>query len=121
MALLTIGGVALPDPTEYKVTLQDLDSDNTTRSETGKLHRDRIRAGIYKIEVSWVVTKAELKIITDAVAPARFSVSFFDPTKANYTTAQMYAGDRSGGLKVNANANVGNASIWSLSCSLTEY
>lgn len=119
MALLTINGVVLPEPVEYKVTLQDLDSENTTRSETGKLHRDRIRAGIYKIEASWVVTKNELKKITDVVASARFSVNFFDPTKSSHTTAQMYAGDRSGGLK--ANAKDGNKSLWTLSCSLIEY
>lgn len=119
MALLTIGGVAMPEPVEYKVSLQDLDSENSNRSETGKLHRDRIRAGVYKIEAAWIVTKAQLKRITDATSGARFSVRFFDPTKANYTTASMYAGDKSGSLK--ANAVNDNNSLWALSFNMIEY
>lgn len=119
MALLIINGVTLPEPTEYRVMLQDFDGENTSRSETGMLHRDRIRSGVYKIEVGWIVTKEQLKIIIDAVTSARFSVNFFDPTKSSRSTAWMYVGDRSGSLK--ANAKNGNESLWYLSFSLIEY
>lgn len=119
MPLLTIGGTAMPEPIEYAVTLQDLDSENTNRSETGMLHRDRIRAGVYKIEVTWQVRKSELKRITDAITGARFSVSFFDPTKSSNTSGSFYAGDKSSSMV--ANAKNGNESLWTLSVSLTEY
>ena len=44
MALITIGSTDMPAPTKYSVTLQDIDSANTARTETGELVRDRVRA-----------------------------------------------------------------------------
>lgn len=35
MDILTIGGVTLPAPNEYKVQLNDLDSSDTGRTEDG--------------------------------------------------------------------------------------
>lgn len=117
MAMIRIDGVDLPQPATYKVTLQDLDSENTTRSETGLLTRDRIRAGVYELEISWRVNREELQLITDALSPAKFSVTFFDPTSSSLKTADMYAGDRQGNLLF---MHAGQ-SLWELSCSLMQY
>ena len=39
MDILTIGGVAMPTPNEYKVQLSDLDSSDTGRTEEiGRAH-----------------------------------------------------------------------------------
>ena len=43
-AMITIGNTELPAPTDYTVTLQDLDSESTRRTEAGTLIRDRVRA-----------------------------------------------------------------------------
>ena len=121
MALITIGSTPLPDPVEYTVSLQDIDSENTRRTETGLLTRDRVRGGVYKIQATWKVTKTQLKTITDAIAPAKFSVSFFDPTTSSNPTKDMYSGDRIGNLILLKDTGSSSESLWELSASLIEY
>ena len=117
MALIKIGSTSLPDPVEYSVTLQDIDSENTRRTEAGILTRDRVRAGVYKIQATWKVNKTDLKIITDAVKPAQFAVTFFDPTTSTNPTRPMYVGDRTANL---LHLESGQ-SLWELTLSLIEY
>lgn len=117
MALITIGTTPLPDPAEYSVTLQDIDSENTRRTESGILTRDRVRAGVYKIQATWKVNKTDLKTITDAVKPAQFAVTFFDPTTSSNPTKDMYVGDRTARL---IHLESGQ-SFWELTLSLIEY
>ena len=66
MDILTIGGVTLPAPNEYKVKLNDLDSSDTGRTEDGVMMRNRVREGIAKISASWAaVSTADCdKILT---------------------------------------------------------
>jgi len=116
-AIITIGSTELPAPVEYTVTLQDIDSENTRRTEAGILTRDRVRAGVYKIQATWKVNKTDLKKITDAVSPAKFSVTFFDPTTSSNPTKDMYVGDRTARL---IHLESGQ-SLWELSLSLIEY
>ena len=52
MDILTIGGVTLPAPNEYKVQLNDLDSSDTGRTEDGVMMRNRVREGIAKISAA---------------------------------------------------------------------
>ncbi len=94
MGMIVIGAVDLPDPASYDVQRSDLDSENTGRSEAGVLQRDRVRAGVYKLSLTFRVTKTDLKVITDALAPVSFSCTFFDPTTSSAPTKTMYAGDR---------------------------
>lgn len=122
MTIIKVGNTPLPNPSSYNVTRSDLDSGNTMRNAAGILIRDRVRAGVYKIEAGWdCITKAELKAITDAVSPAKFSVTFYDPTSDSDTTAQMYAGDRSGGLARTINEDKPDETYWRLSLSLIQY
>lgn len=120
MALISIGGVELPGLYKYEVGKADIDSENTKRTETGLLVRDRVRAGVYKIEAGFRVTTTQLKTITDAISPASFSVTFFDPTSSANVTKTMYAGDKKAEL-VHYNNSVPNNSLWELSVSLVEY
>lgn len=121
MAMLTIGGVILPNPTSYKVSRSDLDSESTTRNEAGFLQRDRVRTGVYKIEATWQVKRAAYKTIVDALSGAKLTVVFFDPNSASTKTATMYAGDRSGTLVRHLSETKPTESLWELSCSLIEY
>lgn len=119
MALITIGSTALTNPFDYQVTLRDMDSDKSVRDELGILHRERVRAGVYEIKASFKVTKAQLKVITDAIAPASFSCTFFDPTTSSSPTATMYAGDRSAKLADLRDESSG--SDWEITVSLIQY
>ena len=97
--------------------MQDIDSENTRRTEAGILTRDRVRAGVYKIQATWKVNKTELKTITDAVKPAQFAVTFFDPTTSTNPTRPMYVGDRTANLLYLESGQ----SLWELTLSLIEY
>lgn len=115
MELLTIDGAAMPVPHEYQVTLSDLDSDGTGRTEDGVLVRERVRGGVAKIAVHWyALTTAECAAILNATAPDRFTVDyFFGETR----TAAMYAGDRTASLRA---ARDGQA-VWEVGMNLVEY
>lgn len=119
MSLITVASTALPGLKTYKVMTVDIDGEGSTRSETGVKHRERVRAGVYEITCSFIVTKTQLKIITDAIAPASFSVTFFDPTASSNPIITMEASDITADLILN-DATEANT-MWQISFTLTEY
>ena len=115
MDILTIGGVTLPAPNEYKVQLNDLDSSDTGRTEDGVMMRNRVREGIAKISASWAaVSTADCARILHAVKPDSMQVQYFF---GEMRTARMYAGDRTADLKA---ARDGRA-VWAASVHLIEF
>ena len=115
MNILTVGGVALPTPNEYKVQLSDLDSSDTGRTEDGVMMRNRIRDGIAKISVSWAALSTEdCAKILKAVSPDSVQVDYFF---GEMRSAKMYAGDRTADLKA---AREGQA-VWNVELNLIEY
>ena len=116
---ITINGSIMPPPTSYKVLVSDLDSENSTRNEAGVLVRDRIRAGVYKIEATWKVPVSRLSLLVNAVQPKSFTVRFFDLTTASYKTKTMYAGDRTASVLLQK-SNSGET-LCDFSCNLIEF
>lgn len=93
MAMITINGVGLPTPSSFKLPQFDLDSGDTTRNEAGYMQRDRVRQGIYKIELEWKGIKSvDANKILNAIKPSAINVTF--PTTSGVKTKRMYAGDR---------------------------
>jgi hypothetical protein len=92
MALLTINGVALKTPSEFNVTVSDIDY-NTTRNAKGDLIRDRI--GVKrKLDLSFPpMTQTELTTLLNATSAVFFNVTYQDPI-LGMTTKEMYVGDR---------------------------
>lgn len=92
MALLKINGTELPAPTNYSVQYSDIDSSDTGRAENGVMLRNRIRAGVAKISVSWkMLTQEDTDLVIDAVKDESFTVEYYGGSAA----ATMYAGDKS--------------------------
>lgn len=119
MALLKINGMTLPAPSTYKVKRSDLDSEATTRNSEGVLLRDRVREGVYRIDVSWAgLEHSDYIIVANALSPVKFTVEFFDPNSATTKIAEMYASDRDAEL---IKYDDGLKSRWTLSCALIEY
>ena len=118
MAMITIDGVDLPSPSSFKLPRFDMDSGDTNRNELGVLQRDRIRQGIYKIELEWKgITSSQLHLIETAVEPAELNVTFPAPTGKQ--TKKMYAGDRN--IEMVKYSDNPDKIRWDISFNLIEY
>lgn len=117
IVLISINGEAMPTPAEggYSVTLSDLDSENTSRSETGVLHRERVRTGVCKISANWYVDRTELERLVISTKPDKLTVRYY--FGGEYKTATMYAGDKTIAL----DKIYDGGSYWNFTCSFTEY
>lgn len=112
MAVLYIGGVAMPDP-KFKgmtVRLQDIDSAKTTRTANGTMIRDRVVGGANakrKLVLEWPpLTPAQAQTLLQAVGGVFFSVTYPDPYTGGDRTAQFYVGDREAPIyNIDANGN----------------
>lgn len=91
---LSINGVEVTAPKSFKVSIMDLDGENTNRNARGVMLRDRIRV-TRKIECEWgPLTANEIKTILNAISGVYFSVSYPDPIEGQITKT-FYTGDRS--------------------------
>jgi hypothetical protein len=118
MAMIVIDGINMPSPSVFRLPRFDLDSSDTMRNELGVLQRDRIRQGIYKIELEYRgITSEQLQTIEAAIEPARLQVEF--PSPQGTITATMYAGDRTVEM-VKYNDDY-NKIRWNLAFNLIEY
>lgn len=96
MALLTIGGVDMPTPTELGIGVMDLSK--AERNAKGYLILERI-ATKQKLTVTYsFITAEDLSTLLKAIAPTSFSVKYVDPISNSYKTYQMYSGDRNMGM-----------------------
>ncbi|HOA80071.1 MAG TPA: hypothetical protein PKK61_03275 [Defluviitaleaceae bacterium] len=118
MALISIDGVDLPSPSTMKMPNFDLDSSDTNRNELGILQRDRVRQGIFKIELEFKgITSSQLALIKSAIEPAEINVTF--PSEIGLQTKKMYAGDRN--IEMVKYDEDYNKIRWNISFNLTEY
>jgi hypothetical protein len=96
MALVSIGGVDLPTPSELQVGIMDLSK--AERNAKGTMIIERI-ATKRKLELSYsYLSRTELSQVLNAVNPVFFTVTYMDPQLNNYRTGTFYCGDRSVGM-----------------------
>lgn len=96
MALISIGGVALPTPSELQVGLMDLSK--AERNAKGTMIIERI-ATKRKLEVTYeFLTRSELSLVLNAVSPVFFNLTYLDPQSNSYLTGSFYCGDRNVGF-----------------------
>lgn len=93
--MLSINGVAMPTPSKFNITYNDLDSEETGRSLDGNLHRDVIGVNFRTIDLEWkTMERGDLKRLLNALSKETFEVSYYDPINDSITTKTMYAGNR---------------------------
>lgn len=116
MNLVKFNGYAPPAPTKYSLDIQDIDSEDSGRGETGYMTRERVREGIYKLSLGFTnITSDEVLAIKNAISSEEVMVTLFDGTSVD---AKMYAGNRTLELKsIDDEANC----YWDMSFNLTEY
>lgn len=96
MALLNIGGVDMPSPSE--ITFGVMDIDKAERNANGTMIMERI-ATKRKLDLGWLyLTPAQLSTLLNAVAGVTFTVIYMDPVTNANRTASFYCGDRSVGM-----------------------
>ena len=116
MELVTFGRYTPPTPTKFSLDIQDIDSEDSGRGETGYMVRERVREGIYKLSLAFTnITSDDVLNIKEAISPALIKVMLFD---GNYVNVDMYVGNRSLALK--SVDDEGNC-YWDMSFNLTEY
>ena len=116
MNLVKFGRYTPPSPTEYSLEIQDIDSEDTGRGESGYMTRERVREGIYKLSLAFTnITSEDVLDIKEAISPEKVQVTLFDGEEVD---ASMYVGNRS--LKLKSIDDESNC-FWDMSFSLTQY
>ena len=87
---LNLDGVNLPLPDSYDVEMMDVESDASGETEAGTTQRDVIRTGVYTIPVSFSVSPAWLKKLTEFKQKKSLNVHFFDPNTLEVKHSKMY-------------------------------
>lgn len=129
MALLSVNGTDLQEPSTYNITKRDLDSENSYTSETGILVRDIIRANHVTIDVAWEhLTLVQFQAIAALISKdnkeeqKQFTLTYFDYYKGTNVTGTFYAHDRSGtAIKVRRITNPNGYEHYQLSTQLIEF
>jgi hypothetical protein len=96
MAVLTVGGVVIPAPSDLQVGIMDLSK--AERNANGTMIIERI-ATKRKLELSYsFLTRTQLQQVLVAVSPIFFTVTYIDPQTNANRTGTFYCGDRSVGV-----------------------
>jgi hypothetical protein len=123
--LLTIDGWVAPAPHSIDYSLSDIDSEQTGRTQDAKLHRQRVRADILTIELSWQkITPLQAYNLLQSTKAEEFPVRVFDISKGvNLQNIQMYRGANSTKISisnVDENNLVSNRTLVNLSFTLIQ-
>lgn len=93
MALISIGGVELPTPSDYGVGVQDISK--AERNAQGTMIIERITTK-KTLELNYsYLDSSDLSKILKAVSPTFFNVTYLDPVTNTQMTSSFYCGDRS--------------------------
>ena len=97
-ALVTVAGVALPEPSEYSASTSTLV--DSARNVSGYVIGSVIRGDVAKVELKWRYLTAKQWASVLSLFTNNFynQVTFFNQATANYTTRQMYVSDRTAGM-----------------------
>lgn len=130
--LVEIDGVPMPDPITYELPLDDLDSSDSSLSESGVQIRNRVRAFVSQLHLGWRVGGADATKVLLASKPDRVTVRFFDPTidpgsgaydpsQGLYSTKYMFVQSRSCSLVHLGDTNERESNLWDISFTYVLY
>ena len=94
VTMLKINNIVVPQPSTMKYNRIDYDSEDSFRSMSGDMVRDRIATKV-KLECTWnYLTQDEAHKLLDAVKCTFFHVQYIDPFENKWVDKVMYVGDR---------------------------
>lgn len=96
--LVTVAGVALPEPSEYSANTSTIV--DSARNVSGYVIGSVVRNDVAKVELKWRYLTAQQWASVLSLFTNNFynNVTFFNQATASYTTRQMYVGDRKAGM-----------------------
>lgn len=109
--MIKINGVDLPTtPSSLRVLSMDLDSaEGSGRTADGQGYRDRIRAGVRKLELAFgILSWSEVSTIYQLMENEYFEVTYPDPYSGKFETKVFNVGDRDAAFAVSR----GNDICW---------
>ena len=97
-ALVTVSGVALPEPSEYSGNTSTIV--DSGRNVSGYVIGSVVRHDVAKVELKWrYLTAAQWASVLSLFTHNFYnSVTFFNQATGSYTTRQMYVSDRKAGM-----------------------
>lgn len=97
-ALVTVAGYELPEPSEYSANTATLV--DSARNVSGYVIGAVIRNDVAKVELKWrYLTAVQWANILSKFTDNFYNeVTFYNQATADYTTREMYVGDRSAGM-----------------------
>ena len=105
-AFFTINGTKVTQPAEVTYGRYDLDSEDSFRSLSGEMQRDRIATKV-KLECTWnALTASQMSQLLQSMDAVFFDINYFDPYAGGYTTKTFYVGDRTAPVYSVANGKV---------------
>lgn len=116
-ALVTIAGMALPEPSTYSgITSTLVDS---ARNVRGYVVGSVVRSDVAKVELGWKYLTAEQWASILSLFKKNFynEVTFYDQSIAGWVTREMYVSDRNAGM-FRRNPENGDVMGWT-DCSLS--
>lgn len=113
--IIEIDDTWLPGIADYKYTLEDIDSENTQRSETGVMNREIVRAKVYHADVMHKCTSTEMLDVCAAIKDnATITANVLCPGKTAgepYTELTLYVSKFENQLILYKDPN-GNEEMW---------
>lgn len=99
MAMITVNGTALKEPSEFTWSLNDVSTSSSGRSQDATMHKTRV-AQKRKLTLSWWnPTPAEAAAILTAFNPVTFSVTYPDAMANANQTRTFYRSDPSAPIR----------------------
>lgn len=97
-ALVTVNGIALPEPSEYSANTSTIV--DSGRNVSGYVIGSVVRHDVAKVELKWrYLTAAQwASVLSQFTNNFYCSVKFFNQATGDYTTRQMYVSDRKAGM-----------------------
>lgn len=97
-ALVTIGNFDFPEPSEYSANTATLV--DSARNVNGRVVGAVVRHDVAKVELKWRYLTAEQWADILGLFTSKFynKVTFYNQSTADYTTREMYCGDRSASM-----------------------
>jgi len=98
MTAFLLNNTTVKQPKTAEWYEQDLDSEKSTRSASGKMNRDRIAQKV-KFSLEWgPMNDADMAQVLTLLSAVFFSATYLDPKTAKTITKQFYSGDRKVGV-----------------------